>query len=159
MKIDAIVGDRNMSLSVADRDQLDIIAIDEHRYHVLYNEQSVHVKVKSVDIELDLVEVEINNTLYRIKILDELDHIVQSMGYGLNSYKGDDLIVAPMPGIVLDILVEDGQQVEKGQAMVILEAMKMENVLKAVRSGVIGHIFVSQGDTVDKQAPLIQMGT
>ncbi|MCL4157718.1 UNVERIFIED_CONTAM: hypothetical protein GTU68_034634 [Idotea baltica] len=62
-----------------------------------------------------------------------------------------------MPGLILDVLVEEGQSVEKGQALIILEAMKMENVLKAEKEGVIARICVEEGIAVDKKAVLIEM--
>lgn len=64
---------------------------------------------------------------------------------------------APMPGKVLDILVEEGQAVEEGEAMLVLEAMKMENVLRAGMSGVVSAIGVEKGSAVEKEAVLISM--
>jgi len=68
------------------------------------------------------------------------------------------VIKAPMPGLVLRIQVEAGQQVEKGQALLVLEAMKMENVLKAPASGVVAEIKAVAGAAVEKGEVLIQMG-
>lgn len=64
---------------------------------------------------------------------------------------------APMPGKVLEILVQEGQSVEEGEAMLVLEAMKMENVLRAASSGVVDSIGVSAGNAVEKEAVLISM--
>ncbi|MCL4145650.1 UNVERIFIED_CONTAM: hypothetical protein GTU68_019273 [Idotea baltica] len=61
-----------------------------------------------------------------------------------------------MPGLILDILVEVGQTIQKGDQLMILEAMKMENVLKAPGEGSISSIEVSQGDSVEKNQVLIK---
>ena len=57
---------------------------------------------------------------------------------------------APMPGLVLEVSVEGGQQVSKGDGLLILEAMKMENVIKSPTDGVIKSISVNKGETVEK---------
>ena len=66
-------------------------------------------------------------------------------------------VKAPMPGLVLDILVETEQAVSKGDALLILEAMKMENVLKAEGDGVVKSIEVTKGTAVDKGQIIIEM--
>lgn len=64
---------------------------------------------------------------------------------------------APMPGKVLKILVKEGQSVEEGDAMLVLEAMKMENVLRAGMAGLVANIDVEVGSAVEKEAVLISM--
>jgi propionyl-CoA carboxylase alpha chain len=66
-------------------------------------------------------------------------------------------IIAPMPGLIVDILVEEGQKVEKGQGVISMEAMKMENVLRANMSGQISKIYFNRGDTVNKQDILLEL--
>jgi len=63
---------------------------------------------------------------------------------------------APMPGLILDILVTPGQEVKKGDQLLILEAMKMENVLKAPGDGTVSSIEVAKGDSVEKGQVLIK---
>jgi biotin carboxyl carrier protein len=62
-----------------------------------------------------------------------------------------------MPGLVLNILVEAGQEVSKGDALLILEAMKMENVIKASGDGKVRSVKVKKGDAVDKGLLLVEM--
>jgi biotin carboxyl carrier protein len=64
---------------------------------------------------------------------------------------------APMPGLVVDIPVKEGDVVKKGDTLVILEAMKMENALKAVGDAVVKKINVKKGQAVDKNTLLVQM--
>ena len=71
--------------------------------------------------------------------------------------KGDNLVKAPMPGLIIDVKVEEGQEVKKGDPLLILEAMKMENVLKCPSDGVISAIDMQVGDSVEKGKVLIKL--
>jgi len=62
-----------------------------------------------------------------------------------------------MPGLVLDILVSEGQTIQKGDSLLVLEAMKMENNLKAINDAVVKKINVSKGDKVEKNTVLIEL--
>ncbi len=68
-----------------------------------------------------------------------------------------EIIEAPMPGMVLDIKVTPGQAVQKGDVLVIMEAMKMENEIMAPRAGVVSQIFVTKGATVTTSDPLLSL--
>ncbi|UUX33202.1 biotin/lipoyl-containing protein [Fundicoccus culcitae] len=68
---------------------------------------------------------------------------------------GEDALTAPMPGTILQVFVEVGQQVQENEKILILEAMKMENEIVATKSGVIVGIYVSKGSTVEPGAPLV----
>lgn len=68
---------------------------------------------------------------------------------------GELAITAPIPGLVVRILVQEGDVIEEGQPVVLLEAMKMENELRAVRGGVVKSVLASAGQRVDQNAPLI----
>ncbi|MBM2815987.1 MAG: acetyl-CoA carboxylase biotin carboxyl carrier protein subunit [Ignavibacteria bacterium] len=76
---------------------------------------------------------------------------------GAGGHAGESIIKAPMPGMVVKVLVQVGDKVSKGDKVVIVEAMKMENVLAANASGVIGKIFVKEGQPVEKDAQLIEI--
>jgi len=73
----------------------------------------------------------------------------------LASKKVND-IKAPMPGMVLNILVTEGQEVKKGDPLIVLEAMKMENILKSPTDGTIKKIAITKGIAVEKNQLLIQ---
>jgi len=78
---------------------------------------------------------------------------------GLQTLTGSKVenIKAPMPGLVLEVMVSAGQTVQKGDPVLILEAMKMENVLKAPGDGTVVSVEVSKGNAVEKNAVLIRM--
>jgi pyruvate carboxylase subunit B len=90
-------------------------------------------------------------------VQDEHDLLLEE--YGLDEAGGaaEREIRAPMPGLVLSVMVEDGQAVSEGDGLVVLEAMKMENELRAPADGVVKTVHVAPQDAVDKDALLIEM--
>lgn len=78
-----------------------------------------------------------------------------SMGRGTGG--GEALITSPMPGRVLKILVAEGDTVAPGQSIAVVEAMKMENEIKATRAGQVAEIFVQAGATVEAGAKLVRL--
>jgi biotin carboxyl carrier protein len=68
------------------------------------------------------------------------------------------LLTSIIPGTILDIMVKPGQTVVKGEALMILEAMKMQNVLKSPAGGTVRMIAVKKGDRVGKGSPLLRIG-
>jgi len=86
---------------------------------------------------------------------DDLRKILHSAGGGKS---GPADIKAPMPGLIRGVKVAVGQTVQKGDALLVLEAMKMENVLKSPRAGTVQHVAVAEGDAVEKGALLLRLG-
>lgn len=70
---------------------------------------------------------------------------------------GSEIVRAPMPGSIVDVKVSAGQQVKKGQTLVILEAMKMENEIVSANDGVVDSVSVSKGDSVNAGEPLLSL--
>ena len=66
-------------------------------------------------------------------------------------------IKAPMPGLILEVNVEEGAEVQEGDYLLVLEAMKMENTLTAPRDGVVKSVSIKKGETVEKNQLLIEM--
>ena len=71
---------------------------------------------------------------------------------------GDSVVASPMPGVVVAVLVQEGDQVRTGQGLAILEAMKMENEIRAPRSGIIELVSVSPGQRVSQDDQLVRIG-
>ena len=69
--------------------------------------------------------------------------------------EGELAITAPIPGLVVRVLVVEGDSIEEGQPVVLLEAMKMENELRAMRGGIVKSVLAAAGQRVDQNAPLI----
>lgn len=134
----------------------DIIKIRDDVYHLLKDNISFNLEiVKQIPEEKKMV-VKINNTTYTLDIKDKYDDLLHSLGLDSLAAKKVNDIKAPMPGMVLNILVTEGQEVKKGDPLIVLEAMKMENILKSPTDGVIKKIAIRKGIAVEKNQLLIQ---
>lgn len=137
--------------------QLDIVPIDAHHFHILKNGEAYHAEVVHQDFVNKQFTIKINGNDYNIALADEYDQLVKKLGLTTAvTYKVKD-IKAPMPGMVLSVNVEPGQTVSRGDALLILEAMKMENVIKSPGDGVVKAVRAEKGMAVDKGAVLIEM--
>ncbi|MEL6865755.1 MAG: acetyl-CoA carboxylase biotin carboxyl carrier protein subunit, partial [Bacteroidota bacterium] len=141
----------------ADAEALDIRPLGDHRYHILHRGQSLTVTLQSADYANKSFRFRINGHNFDVKVADHFDLLVDKMGLSVASGQKVKDVKAPMPGLVLDINVSAGQEVEAGEGLLILEAMKMENVIKSVGEGQIKAIHIEKGQTVDKGQLLIEM--
>jgi len=135
----------------------DIKQVAERDYHVLLNSKSYRVELVQIDHEQKVVELKINNQIFNCKLRDQFDDLLQSLGMDNLQVKKLNEIKAPMPGLVLKILIEEGQEFKKGDNLLVLEAMKMENILKAPEDGMVRTIKVKPGDKVEKNEVLVQL--
>jgi biotin carboxyl carrier protein len=133
-----------------------IIKVREGVYHLIQNHESYTIEVVKYVAEEKKLSLKINNTVYHYDIKDKYDDLLHSLGLDSLATKKVNDIKAPMPGMVLNILVTEGQEVKKGDALIVLEAMKMENILKSPNDGVVKKIAINKGVAVEKNQLLIQ---
>jgi len=145
-----------LDISSENLSNLDTVKTSEMSSHVLFNNRSYKAKIVKSDFANKSYDVMINNKSYTIKISNRLDHLIKDLGFSIGSSKHIDLIKAPMPGLILEINVEVGQTVKEDDPLLILEAMKMENVLTSPRNGIIKTISIEKGNAVEKNALLIE---
>jgi len=124
---------------------------------VLYNGKSYTAIAEKVDKRAKELTIRINGQSQKITIKEPIDQLLSSMGMDSKALQKIEPVKAPMPGMILKILVEAGQQLNKGDGMLVLEAMKMENILKATGSAVVKSIRVSERTAVEKGAVLIEL--
>ncbi len=124
---------------------------------VLLNNKSYTGIIEKIDRKAKEVTVRVNGQLYTTSIKEPIDLLLINMGMDLKANAKAEPVKAPMPGMVLKILVTPGQQVNKGDALIILEAMKMENLLKAAAAGTVKSIKAIEKTAVEKGAILIEM--
>lgn len=136
--------------------EADVIAIDGHTWHIIRNNRSFKAELVQADYATKTFTLKINGQLFQADVKDKLDLLLESMGLNTAASSKVNDVKAPMPGLIFDIKVTEGQTVQKGDALLILEAMKMENVIKAAGEGVVKKIKVSKGDKVEKGQILIQ---
>lgn len=133
-----------------------LAAKGEGHFTVLLANKSIDVFVLKFDGEAKKATLMVNGKKCVISASDEMDELLKKLGMDSGGEKKMKELKAPMPGLVVKIEVAAGQEVVKDQPIVILEAMKMENVLKATNSGVVQSIEVSQGAAVEKNQVLIK---
>jgi len=135
----------------------DLLKINKDNYHIIKDDKTYKVSIVLYNEIEKTLQLRINNRLYTVEVKDRFDILLEEMGMDqLTTQKANDL-KAPMPGLVLRVLVEEQQVVKKGDSLILLEAMKMENVLKAAGDGVIKKIVAQEKTTVEKGQLLIQM--
>lgn len=133
--------------------EYDLVRISRNEYHLLLNNRSFKVEIldKARNGSLSLA---VNGRKLNGRLSYKIEQLLKSMGMETGKKVHKD-VKAPMPGLVLDVLVQEGQSVDEGQDLVILEAMKMENALKAPQAGVIDVVNVNKQDKVDKNQVLV----
>ena len=140
----------------SDLKKLDAIQLNTSQFHVLDNHKPYKVEIVSTDFIAKKYTIKVNNNTYEVAISDSLDILIQSMGIERGRTKVVNAIKAPMPGLILEISVEVGQEVKENDPLLILEAMKMENSFLSPRNGIIKSIAVQKGMAVDKGQLLVE---
>ena len=135
---------------------LDIEKVDAQTWHILKDNMSYYVQWIERNDEAKTYTLKVNGSLIVLEAKNEFDILLEKMGMANVGSTKVSKLKAPMPGKVLDVLVTVGQEVVKGDGLVILEAMKMENVLKADDVGVVKSVNVSIGEAVEKNNVLIE---
>ncbi len=147
--------DLDFQLSKDDIDKLDILKTGIKDFHLLHGSKSYHIEIVSSDFNNRSYVLKVNGMEYQTTIENTLDKLIDAMGFASNGSKNITSIEAPMPGLILDISVKAGQEVQEDDQLLILEAMKMENIISSPRTGVIKDISVKQGEAVDKKQILL----
>ena len=137
--------------------EIDLVKLLDNKFHILQNHKSYNLEVIHADYKLKRFSIKVNDNIYDLNLMTELDALLDKMGMSSGSDEKMDNVKAPMPGLVLDILVEIGQTINKGDNLVVLEAMKMENIIKANGTGIVKSIKVNKKDAVEKNQLLIEM--
>jgi biotin carboxyl carrier protein len=102
-------------------------------------------------------QVLLRGDMYRALVEDERERRLRSQLEGAPAEQGEFHLKAPMPGLVITIPVEEGQQVEKGEVLLILESMKMQNELKSPRPGKVMRVRVAPGERVEQKQTLLSV--
>jgi biotin carboxyl carrier protein len=128
----------------------DIKHLNTSSLHIIHNLQSYNAEVISFNQAEKTAEININNNIYSISAKDQFDILLDKLGLSsLNATKVSE-IKAPMPGMVLKVFVSEGMEIQKGDNLFVLEAMKMENIIKAPADVVVKTVKIKPGDKVEK---------
>ena len=132
----------------------DLVKISDTRFHLILDHRSYRINILNRKSEKELA-VEVNGNKYDLNIKDRYDQLLHDLGMDAALSAKADFIKAPMPGLVVNILVSEGDLVAKDTPLLVLEAMKMENILKATAPGTVDKIHIKARDAVEKGQVLI----
>lgn len=164
MKYVTTIDDREYTIEILDEHhvvvdgvtyEVDFESVSGQPVHsLLVNDKSYEAYVYPSD---EFWQVLLRGTLYELHVEDERERRLRaSMGGGPAEY-GEFHLKSPMPGMVVAVPVEEGQEVKKGDVLVILESMKMQNELKSPRAGTISRVRVRPGDNVEQRETLVSI--
>jgi len=134
----------------------DLIEVKENSFHIIKDHKSYTAEVVSHNAAEKTFQIKVNQTIYSISVKDKYDELLHTLGLDTALVSKFSNIKAPMPGMVLNILVGEGTDVKKGDALLVLEAMKMENILKSPADGIVKKVSVKKGMAVEKNQILIE---
>jgi biotin carboxyl carrier protein len=141
----------------AEIDAADLVKRSPTEFNLIKDHRSVNAKLVETDSTGKKLKIEVEGETFDIEIKDELDLVLEKMGFGTTSNKHIREIKAPMPGLVLEIAVKEGQEVAEGGKILILVAMKMENSIMIHTNAIIKRIAVSAGQAVEKGQVLVEL--
>ncbi len=128
----------------------DVSQINASSWHIINNLQSYNVEVISFNQAEKTAEIKVNNNIYHVTAKDQFDILLDQLGLSnLNAAKVSD-VKAPMPGLVLKVFATEGMEVKKGDNLFVLEAMKMENIIKSPTDAIVKTVKIKPGQKVEK---------
>ncbi len=133
----------------------DMQQLNDVSYHILNDLKSYNAEVVSFDKVAKTAHIKVNGNLYSVTAQDQFDILLDQLGMSaMNANKVSD-IKAPMPGLVLKLFVSEGAEVKKGDNLFVLEAMKMENIIKSPADAIVKSIKIKSGHKVEKGQVLL----
>jgi biotin carboxyl carrier protein len=167
VKYYARVGDRTHECTIETEEGETFVRVDGRRYRVdlqhiaASDSYSLLVDGRSFEFALhagpDSIDLSGAAGLFHVEVEDDRTRAARSKAGRAAPASGPRTVRSVMPGIVREVLARTGEKVEKGQPLLILEAMKMQNEVRADHAAEVGAIHVAAGVTVDKGAPLLDL--
>jgi biotin carboxyl carrier protein len=138
-----------------------ILGKSRHRFKILFHSETLYsfliddTEVLEADLKFnqDKCDLYLQNIPWHLEVFDPKRRVVSQSDMAM----GDGNIVAPMPGKIVEVKVQKGQQVQKDQTLVIIEAMKMQNELNTPLAGVVQEVAVQAGDAVEAEQLVVRV--
>ncbi|MFD1141268.1 acetyl-CoA carboxylase biotin carboxyl carrier protein subunit [Larkinella insperata] len=134
----------------------DLVRLNDRMFHILHQNRSYIAEILHLDHAAKTATIKINESIHQVQLKDRFDLLLEQMGMSTVSQTKINEIKAPMPGLILSLSVQPGDVVRKGDIVLILEAMKMENVIKSPGDGTIKTVRIGRGQTVEKNQVLVE---
>ncbi len=162
MKYLTTVGDKQFTIDINHKGEVTLDGkvinvdmrqmLDTTMYSVIINGISHDVRMREGD---GVYQAELSGEIFEVVVEDERTRRLTGLKGGPGAITGEVIIKAPMPGVVIGVLVTPGQEVQHGDIVIILESMKMQNEFKAPRSGKVHTLRVAPGDKVEQGAVML----
>lgn len=159
-KTNAVTVEEKTGGAISINDKLfsgDIKQVGPYSYNIIYSGESMNLEVLVSDAKNKKHQLKINGKVVDVQLEDKYDELLKKLGMDASSSQKIGDLKAPMPGLVVNIPVSEGDVIKKGDVLLILEAMKMENALKAVADATVKKVMVKTGQAVEKNQVLIQL--
>jgi biotin carboxyl carrier protein len=134
----------------------DKIELRDNSFHIIRDNKGYNATLVSFNAEEKTMVLNVNGNDYEISIKDKNDLLLQQLGINLKTSSAVQSIKAPMPGLIINVAVNAGDEVKKGDMLLILEAMKMENTIKSPRDGKIKKVNVQLKQPVEKNQVMLE---
>lgn len=128
----------------------DLVRINDRTFHIIHKGRSYNAELIGINRDEKSCSVKVGTNIYSMQMTDQFDELLHQLGMDNLKAARVSEVKAPMPGLVIRILAAEGDEVEKGGNLFVLEAMKMENIIKAPADVKIKSIKVKPGDKVEK---------
>jgi biotin carboxyl carrier protein len=133
------------------RHEVDALRVEHGAVSMIVDGESYSIEFEERD---DQVVVHLKDQVIGIDVSDERRHRLKMARGGFRA-EGKQIITAPMPGKIVKVLVKPGDEVNEGQGLIVVEAMKMENELKSPKAGKVVELFAREGAAVEINAKLV----
>jgi acetyl/propionyl-CoA carboxylase alpha subunit len=164
MRYVTTIGDREYPVEVIDEHH---VILDGKSYEVDFDDisnqpiYSLLVDGKSYEAYVYPIngswQVLLHGRSYPVLVEGEMERRMRISSAGVVSDRAEFYLKAPMPGLVISVRVNEGQEVQKGDVLVVLESMKMQNELKSPRAGLISRLRVHPGDSVEQHETMLSV--
>ncbi len=154
----AIINDQSFEIS-EEKEQImlnnepfswDLRHISENHFHIIKDNQSYNAELVEADYAEKIFKLKINGTIHTVNLKNRTDLLLEKMGMSSTATAKLNNLKAPMPGLIFEMKVQVGDEIKKGDVLLILVAMKMENAIKAAGDGKVKSIKVNINDSVEK---------
>ncbi len=147
----------NIDLNQQEAQDLNVVSEANNNFHILHNNKSYKAKLMQDNFNDKKYTISLDSNIFQLEISNDLDLLIDKMGYSESSSKTLNSIFAPMPGIIIELKVNEGDPVKEGEPLFILEAMKMENAIVSPKDAIIKSLSIKVGETVEKGKLLIEL--
>ncbi|MDG1238574.1 MAG: biotin/lipoyl-binding protein [Flavobacteriales bacterium] len=150
-------GEFQSDLSKDKLNEFEVLEINYEKKEIILQKgsQKFQCKILKKNNKDQSFVIKINGNISTIRIVKSVEKTIEKLGINKKSQQNINILKAPMPGLILKLMVKVGDQIKKGEALIILEAMKMENILSSPVDGIIKEIKVKPQQTVEKNNVLI----